>query len=251
MSRMWPRSRPDADPAPGTARAPARPWLRKDEPAAGTAARRTYTGGTDDPLGRADPGAGLVLPVLAEPAGGRPAPGVDRLSPYTRWLHAWILSAPATFTYIAIFTAFTLVQQTTPPRLIDVLTRVTAPACPPASHPVLGARRQRPVGREPRCGPLAVHPGVRHRGRLGRTTVRPAAHHPHRHLRPRPRHPAHRPGGAPRDRVGTGAESAGPHHRRGGQLHDGGGLRRGGAAHARLVAPGQASRPWPSESSGR
>jgi hypothetical protein len=49
---------------------------------------------------------------------------VARLSPYTRWLHAWILSAPATFTYIAIFTAFTLVQRTTPPRLIDVLIRV-------------------------------------------------------------------------------------------------------------------------------
>jgi hypothetical protein len=51
---------------------------------------------------------------------------VDRLSPYTRWLHAWILSAPATFTYVAVFTAFTLVQRTTPPRLIDLLTRVNS-----------------------------------------------------------------------------------------------------------------------------
>ncbi|MCO5992507.1 rhomboid-like protein [Actinoallomurus rhizosphaericola] len=51
---------------------------------------------------------------------------VDRLSPYTRWLHAWVLSAPATFAYVAVFTAFTLVQRTTPPHLIDVLTRVNS-----------------------------------------------------------------------------------------------------------------------------
>lgn len=51
---------------------------------------------------------------------------VDRLSPYTRWAHAWVLSAPATFTYVAVFTAFTLVQRTTPPHLIDVLTRVNS-----------------------------------------------------------------------------------------------------------------------------
>lgn len=51
---------------------------------------------------------------------------VDRLSPYTRWLHGWILSAPATFVYVAVFTAFTLVQRTTPPRLIDLLTRMNS-----------------------------------------------------------------------------------------------------------------------------
>jgi hypothetical protein len=50
----------------------------------------------------------------------------DRLSPYTRRLHAWVLSAPATFAYIAIFTALTLVQRTTPPRLIDLLTRMNS-----------------------------------------------------------------------------------------------------------------------------
>jgi hypothetical protein len=50
----------------------------------------------------------------------------NRLSPYTRRLHAWVLSAPATFTYIAVFTALTLVQRTTPPRLIDLLTRMNS-----------------------------------------------------------------------------------------------------------------------------
>lgn len=49
---------------------------------------------------------------------------VRRLSPRTRRLHEWIVSAPATFGYIAIFTASTLVQRTAPPELIDLLTRV-------------------------------------------------------------------------------------------------------------------------------
>jgi hypothetical protein len=49
---------------------------------------------------------------------------VDRLSPRTRWLHGWVLSAPATFTYIAIFTASTLLQKTAPPKLIYLLTKL-------------------------------------------------------------------------------------------------------------------------------
>ncbi|MEU5882931.1 rhomboid-like protein [Spirillospora sp. NPDC047279] len=47
---------------------------------------------------------------------------VERWSPRTRWLHAWVLSAPATFTYVAIFTGSTLVQRTAPPKLIELLT---------------------------------------------------------------------------------------------------------------------------------
>ncbi|WP_064743852.1 rhomboid-like protein [Actinomadura oligospora] len=42
--------------------------------------------------------------------------------PWTRRAHAWALSAPATFTYVAIFTASTLVQFSAPPKLIDLLT---------------------------------------------------------------------------------------------------------------------------------
>lgn len=49
---------------------------------------------------------------------------VGRCSPWTRRLHAWVLSAPATFGYIAVFAASTLVQRTAPPKLIDLLTRV-------------------------------------------------------------------------------------------------------------------------------
>lgn len=49
---------------------------------------------------------------------------VARWSPWTRRLHAWVLSAPATFGYIAVFSASTLVQRTAPPRLIDLLTRL-------------------------------------------------------------------------------------------------------------------------------
>jgi hypothetical protein len=49
---------------------------------------------------------------------------VDRLSPYTLRLHAWVLTAPATFAYIAIFTASTLLQKTAPPHLIDLLTKL-------------------------------------------------------------------------------------------------------------------------------
>lgn len=43
-------------------------------------------------------------------------------SPYTRRLHAWVLSAPATFGYVAVFAASTLLQRTSPPRLIELLT---------------------------------------------------------------------------------------------------------------------------------
>ncbi|GAA4229592.1 hypothetical protein FHR32_000104 [Streptosporangium album] len=49
---------------------------------------------------------------------------VERLSPYTRGLHAWVLAAPATFAYIAIFTSSTLLQKTAPNALIDLLTAV-------------------------------------------------------------------------------------------------------------------------------
>ncbi len=44
-----------------------------------------------------------------------------RLSRYTRRLHAWVISAPATFAYVAVFTASTLLQETAPPRLISLL----------------------------------------------------------------------------------------------------------------------------------
>lgn len=43
-------------------------------------------------------------------------------SPYTRFLHQWVLSAPATFTYVVVFTSSTILQRTGPPDLIDVLT---------------------------------------------------------------------------------------------------------------------------------
>ncbi|MDI2132842.1 rhomboid-like protein [Yinghuangia seranimata] len=49
---------------------------------------------------------------------------VARLGPWTVRLRAWVLSAPATFTYIVLFTACTFVQKTAPPRLIDLLTKV-------------------------------------------------------------------------------------------------------------------------------
>jgi hypothetical protein len=49
---------------------------------------------------------------------------VGRLSPWTRKAHAWVLSAPATFAYITVFTASTAVQRSAPPRLIDLLTRM-------------------------------------------------------------------------------------------------------------------------------
>jgi hypothetical protein len=49
---------------------------------------------------------------------------VDRLSPYTRRLHGWVLAAPATFAYIAVFSSSTLVQRSAPPRLISLLTRI-------------------------------------------------------------------------------------------------------------------------------
>lgn len=47
---------------------------------------------------------------------------VRKLSLYTLFLAKWLQSAPATFTYTAIFCAFTLVQGTTPQRLINIIT---------------------------------------------------------------------------------------------------------------------------------
>jgi hypothetical protein len=59
---------------------------------------------------------------------GRRVPVVQRfvaqLTPWTKALHGWVMSAPATFCYIAVFSCFTLVQKTAPPRLIDVMTSV-------------------------------------------------------------------------------------------------------------------------------
>lgn len=52
------------------------------------------------------------------------ASAVRWLSPRTRGMHVWIVSAPATFGYIAIFTASTLVQRTAPPQLINLLTKM-------------------------------------------------------------------------------------------------------------------------------
>lgn len=51
---------------------------------------------------------------------------VRRLSPRTRRWHEWIISAPATFGYIAIFIASTIVQRTTPPQLVNLLTSVNS-----------------------------------------------------------------------------------------------------------------------------
>ncbi len=42
----------------------------------------------------------------------------------THRLHGWVLTAPATFGYMAIFTASTLVQISAPPKLIDLLTTI-------------------------------------------------------------------------------------------------------------------------------
>ncbi|WP_066375522.1 rhomboid-like protein [Herbidospora mongoliensis] len=47
---------------------------------------------------------------------------VDFGRPYTRFVHRWALAAPATFTYIVVFSSSTLLQRTGPPDLIDVLT---------------------------------------------------------------------------------------------------------------------------------
>ena len=47
---------------------------------------------------------------------------VRKLSVYTHFLSKWLQSAPATFTYTAIFCAFTLVQRTAPQHLINILT---------------------------------------------------------------------------------------------------------------------------------
>jgi len=48
----------------------------------------------------------------------------ERLGLYPRRLHAWVLSAPATFTYVAIFSAFALAQETSSARIVDLLTRL-------------------------------------------------------------------------------------------------------------------------------
>jgi hypothetical protein len=76
--------------------------------------------------------SGMIRIVLAAFAGwyllkaGSRAPAVHRLvarlTPWTGRLHAWVLSAPATFCYIAVFACFSLVQKTAPPRLIDLMT---------------------------------------------------------------------------------------------------------------------------------
>ncbi|MFC5183649.1 rhomboid-like protein [Actinomadura harenae] len=47
---------------------------------------------------------------------------VAACEPWTHRAHTWALSAPATFTYVAVFTASTLVQFSAPPKLIDLLT---------------------------------------------------------------------------------------------------------------------------------
>ncbi|UZJ26961.1 hypothetical protein RHODO2019_18925 (plasmid) [Rhodococcus antarcticus] len=47
---------------------------------------------------------------------------VTQLSPHTRRLHAWVLSAPATFTYIAVFSASTVIARDAPSHLISMLT---------------------------------------------------------------------------------------------------------------------------------
>src|SRR5581483_4460139 len=49
---------------------------------------------------------------------------VLRWSPYTLRAQAWVLSAPATFGYIGVFTASTVLQRSAPPRLIDLLTKI-------------------------------------------------------------------------------------------------------------------------------
>ncbi|WP_436772015.1 rhomboid-like protein [Yinghuangia sp. YIM S09857] len=69
----------------------------------------------------------FVLWYLLRGLAGFWAPAADAvglLSPWTVRLRAWVLSAPATFTYIVLFTAGTFVQKTAPPKLIDLLTRV-------------------------------------------------------------------------------------------------------------------------------
>jgi hypothetical protein len=47
---------------------------------------------------------------------------VVRIVPYTRRWHAWVLTAPATYAYIAVFMASTIVQRTAPTKVIDALT---------------------------------------------------------------------------------------------------------------------------------
>lgn len=47
---------------------------------------------------------------------------VTRLSPWTARLHRWVLSAPASFCYAAVFTASTIIQRSAPPQLIQAIT---------------------------------------------------------------------------------------------------------------------------------
>jgi hypothetical protein len=47
---------------------------------------------------------------------------MEKGEPWTRKLHAWVLSAPATFAYMGMFSATTLIQATAPNRLIFLLT---------------------------------------------------------------------------------------------------------------------------------
>jgi hypothetical protein len=47
---------------------------------------------------------------------------VARLSPWTSGLHQWVLSAPASFCYVVVFTASTIIQRSAPPQLIQAIT---------------------------------------------------------------------------------------------------------------------------------
>lgn len=49
---------------------------------------------------------------------------VRSLSVWTGRLHGWVVTAPATFAYAAIFTASTLLQRSAPPNLITLLTTI-------------------------------------------------------------------------------------------------------------------------------
>ncbi len=52
----------------------------------------------------------------------RAARVVARVSPWTARLHQWVLASPATFAYIAVFTASTVIQRSVPPRLVEIVT---------------------------------------------------------------------------------------------------------------------------------
>ncbi|MCL2677180.1 MAG: hypothetical protein FWF42_03515 [Streptococcaceae bacterium] len=51
---------------------------------------------------------------------------VNKLTPYTKFIHAWAYSAPATFVYTAIFTVLAIIQKTTSTRLISIITRANS-----------------------------------------------------------------------------------------------------------------------------